>query len=159
MTALADRLDQIEARAAAATEGPWGWHGYMETGATLATPGLVIGGFPTHELNVLKTTDDWAPTTADATFIAAARTDVPALTKALRAVLDEHRSVPIYLLSDECGHKDDDHDVMESDTGDTLCLLSPTGDLQCETCRDDDGEHDSWPCATVRAITAALAGA
>ena len=86
-----DRLDQIEARAQTATEGPWGWHPYGVSGRTLATPGPVIGGFPTHELNVLKTTDDWPPTDPDAEFIAAARTDVPALVAAVRAVLDKHR--------------------------------------------------------------------
>lgn len=73
------RLDEIEARANAATQGPWEWHPYMGSGATLAKPNR-----PFHELNILKTTDDWPPVAADAEFIAAARTDVPALLAEVR---------------------------------------------------------------------------
>jgi len=64
-----------------ATSGPWDWHptlpGPRDNGSmTLATPGPVFHGFPTHELNILKTTPDWAPTPADAAFIAATAPDV-----------------------------------------------------------------------------------
>ena len=79
LTDLTDRLDEIEARADAATPGAWEWHPYMGSGATLAKP-----NHPFHELNILKTTDDWPPVAADAEFIAAARTDVPALLAEVR---------------------------------------------------------------------------
>ena len=74
-----ERLAEIEARANAATQGPWEWHPYMGSGATLAKP-----NHPFHELNILKTTDDWPPVAADADFIAAPRNDVPALLAEVR---------------------------------------------------------------------------
>ena len=128
-----DRLDQIEARAQAATEGPWEWHPYGVSGRTLATPGPVIGGFPTHELNVLKTTDDWPPNDPDAEFIAAARTDVPVLVAAVRAVLDKHQPL----------------DAIHTVTGKPLQVCSGCG-------RDRDWMP--WPCPTVQAVTDALGG-
>jgi len=67
-------LDEIEARANAASGGPWEWCDYGNSGQALIQPGS-----GTHDLNVLKTTDDWPPNLRDATFIAHARTDVPAL--------------------------------------------------------------------------------
>ena len=78
-----ERLAEIEARANAATQGPWEWHPYMGSGATLAKP-----NHPFHELNILKTTDDWPPVAADAEFIAAARNDVPALLAEVRRLQD-----------------------------------------------------------------------
>ena len=98
-----DRLAEIEARANAATQGPWEWHPYMGSGATLAKP-----NHPFHEVNILKTTDDWPPVAPDAEFIAAARTDVPALVAALRAVLDLHYGEPYAQGPDycaECEHR------------------------------------------------------
>ena len=83
----ADRLDQIEARANAATEGPWTPDEYTEVDPD---------GF--HELSRVIAPDpdgdDWCAIGVvhtgilrpDADFIAAARTDVPALVAALRAV-------------------------------------------------------------------------
>jgi hypothetical protein len=75
-----EERDAIRARAEAATPGPWDWYGYGETGRT-----LYLDNSPYHDLNVLKTTDDWPPTDADAEFIAHARSDVPALLDALDA--------------------------------------------------------------------------
>lgn len=85
MSDLTDRLDEIEARADAATEGPWEWHPYMGSGATLAKPNHLF-----HEVNILKTTDDWPPVADDAEFIAAARTDVPQLVAEVRRLLAEN---------------------------------------------------------------------
>ena len=65
---------------------------------------------------------------ADAAFIAASRTVVPQLTAALRAVLDLHS--PGGGRVPIC----------------TLCLV------------EDEGVHEMYPCATVRAITDALGG-
>ena len=85
----ADRLDQIEARANAATKGPWESDEYTE---------IDPDGF--YELSRVIAPDpddgeDYAIGVVhvgilrpDATFIAHARTDVPALVAALRAVLD-----------------------------------------------------------------------
>jgi hypothetical protein len=121
MTA-ADRLAELAALADAATPGPWVWHGYMESGQTLAFPNE-----PYHEANVLKTTDDWPPTDADAAFIAASREAVPALIAALRAVLDEHREVG-----------------------------SDGGCVRCASWIEGVPTPEPWPCPTVRAITSAL---
>ena len=85
-----ERLAEIEARANAATQGPWEWHPYMGSGATLAKP-----NHPFHELNILKTTDDWPPVAADAEFIAAARTDVPALLAEVRRLQDAAQAIAV----------------------------------------------------------------
>ena len=82
----ADRLDQIEARANAATEGPWKttyeeadqWHSI--TGSPYPLGGGLWADHP--EVATVDQEDE-----ADAEFIAHARTDVPALVAALRAVL------------------------------------------------------------------------
>lgn len=84
MTA-ADRLDEIEARADAATDGPWITGGSIEEGVTRfgtlndpddpSEPGVLLGDVAYE---------------ANAEFIAHARADVPRLVAALRAVLDMH---------------------------------------------------------------------
>lgn len=83
MTALgAGRIAEIRKRLAAATGGgDWYWHPYMNGGKTLASPGAEYDtgmGFKSrfHELNVLKTTDDWPPNDDDAALIAHAPTDL-----------------------------------------------------------------------------------
>ena len=85
-----EHLAEIEARANAATQGPWEWHPYMGSGATLAKP-----NHPFHELNILKTTDDWPPIAPDADFIAAARTDVPALLAEVRRLQDTAQAIAV----------------------------------------------------------------
>ncbi len=74
-----NRLDEIEARTNAATEGPWMGIRYPD-----GFLGRVIGG------NGFGVAEDF-PDDADAEFIAHARTDVPALVAALRAVLEIHQ--------------------------------------------------------------------
>ena len=82
MTAV-ERLDEVEARAAAATKGPWetterpGCVRRASTSMTIALCGPAHGG----------------PT--DAEFIAATRQAVPALVAALRAVLGVHKPDPM----------------------------------------------------------------
>ena len=78
---ISDRLDQLEQRAEAATEGPWekrtvrGW----EMVVSYSTDAMIqlVAEFRHEERDL-----------ADAEFIADARTTVPALVAALRAVLD-----------------------------------------------------------------------
>ncbi|MDA8440472.1 MAG: hypothetical protein M0Z51_16660 [Propionibacterium sp.] len=130
MTALPSLAD-ARRLAQEATDGPWEWHGYGTAGATLARPNL-----PYHELNILKTTDDWPPSEPDAEFMAASRDLVPAMERAIRAVLAEHHRAVAY------------------------------GVAVCDTCSqvkdadEWDDPNDSpipswlpWPCPTVRAIT------
>lgn len=82
------RLNEIEARANAATEGPWRYVSIFE-----------VGGFVENSRG--RELFDWAQDDAgticapdgDAEFIAHARADVPALVAALRAVLALHTPV------------------------------------------------------------------
>ena len=126
---MSELLDQIEARADAATQGPWEWHPYMGSGATLAKP-----NHPFHELNILKTTDDWPPVAADAEFIAHAREDLPRLLAAVRAVEAVHEPI------------------------DALNVRINRIQKVCTGCGTDDGNWQVWPCPTIRAITEALEG-
>ena len=116
------RLDEIEARANAATEGPWEWEGEAkaewEIGANSLVPSrrpddpVLYGyGYDASGIEV--------KTPADAEFIAHARTDVPALAAVARYALSQHSKDEAH---NECGH-----------------------------CADSYGE-DGWPCSTVREI-------
>lgn len=69
------RLDEIEARADAATEGPWD---------------LIGGGEYVTPVGIMVAPDDGGVNGADAEFIAHARTDVPALVAVARYALSQH---------------------------------------------------------------------
>lgn len=127
MTA-ADRLDEIEARANAATEGPW----FVSDDAVWVDRG---------EGNADGITGPLAPWCfGEADFIAHSRTDVPWLIEqvrkrdaALQAVLDLHAPEPY------CGNTDHDPN------------LCPCSIMVCA-----DEYEDTYPCPTVRAIDEAL---
>ena len=122
-----NRLNEIEARANAATEGPWEWEGEAkaewEEGANSLVPSrhpddpVLYGyGYDASGIEV--------KTPADAEFIAHARTDVPALVEALRAVLNLHfKAQPI-----------------------PAAFGTQEGGDYCVTCAED------WPCPTVETI-------
>ena len=130
-----NRLNEIEARANAATEGPWEWEGEAkaewEIGANSLVPSrrpddpVLYGyGYDASGIEV--------KTPADAEFIAHARTDVPWLLeqverrdKALEAVLDLHK---------EDGHG-----------------WGP-GESFCTECQQGYGLLVPYPCPTVAAI-------
>lgn len=120
-------LDEIQARADAATEGPW------EVDRNYPFSSDLVGIFATDAKNyVLKATDDlddYPVTSGDATFIAHAREDVPKLVAAIRDVEAVHH-------------------VAQYKT-----LIGP----YCAGCTSPiDGGPELWPCATLRAITEAL---
>ena len=118
-----ETLNRIRKQADAATEGPW--MGVCDSDGYL---GRVIGpdGFGIAE----DFRDD-----ADAEFIAAARTTVPALLDALEKVLELHpREVVL--------HADPEFGQMEDDAICGACIVNH--------------EAADWPCPNVRAITAAL---
>ena len=77
---IIDRLDQIKGRADKATEGPWEHYsdGDHEVYQAVEYDDGDLGGYITWSV----------PVRADAEFIAAARTDVPQMEQALRAVLE-----------------------------------------------------------------------
>ena len=117
-----NRLDKIEARANAATEGPWEWEGEAkaewEEGANSLVPSrrpddpVLYGyGYDASGIEV--------KTPADAELIAHARTDVPDMAAALRAVLEMHKREE-----------------------------SPSGDY-CDECFPKEWD---WPCSTVATI-------
>ena len=130
-----NRLNEIEARANAATEGPWEWEGEAkaewEIGANSLVPSrrpddpVLYGyGYDASGIEV--------KTPADAELIAHARTDVPWLLeqverrdKALEAVLDLHK---------EDGHG-----------------WGP-GESFCTECQQGYGLLVPYPCPTVAAI-------
>lgn len=147
----ADFLDQVEARANAATGGPWFPVGpddeYVRSGD------VVGAGEPGARDIICERAGN------DSVFIAHARTDVPALVAALRAVLAEHPAVPVYSMADSCGddtdaHADAHHIEGGVEGGEWLCA----GDVWCGECRDVDGDYITYPCPTVRAIESALGG-
>ena len=73
-----DELRQLLAGASVPI-GRWYWHPYGRQSVTIAAPGPVLSGWPTHELNVLKTTEDWPPCSTDADLIVAAVNALPDL--------------------------------------------------------------------------------
>ena len=100
-----EELDAIEARAAKASEGPW----RMGTGWEQCTPGLYIsdyggsivyaeGDHPPGDLNEPLVLDD-------ATFIAAARTDIPRLCEEVKRLRRIEQAARAYMTAiAEGGH-------------------------------------------------------
>ena len=131
-----DRLDEIEARASAATEGPWYWEppseeSFPQSDESLRSSGAKMPDARWDEVVLSGWGYDASGTSAsdeDRAFIAAARTDVPALVAALRAVLALHEGRDLF-----------------GDCSRIVCL-------GCETV----ATFTEWPCKTVHAITAAL---
>ena len=122
MTDPREALARIRAQADAATEGPWELLG---DGEYVSGPGILVAP------------DDGGVTSADAEFIAAARTTVPALLDALEAVLEIHQDG-----GESQGYLDD------GSYGDMPHCCTECGSL---------GEYGVlWPCPTVEAITTAL---
>lgn len=120
-----DRLDEIQARADKATDGPWDWDSDLVFPDGVRPPLVFAEGWVGYPVD--DAMEHPLPTTSeDAEFIAHARTDVPALGAALRAVLDLHKAI---------SEEGFDVDV-------------------CERCSSTAGEDVavSWPCLTVRVI-------
>ena len=140
----------------AATEGPWRAAvvaRYVDDDGCERGKG---GIYPAGPMGPppLFVTPDWVA--ADAEFIADARTALPKALAALEAVLALHQPVKIYAQADECGCGDEDHTIIESPQGDDLCWDTPTGELCCPECLDEDSGAIDYPCPTVAAITEAL---
>ena len=134
-----NRLDKIEARTNAATEGPWApWRD--QDGAPHMNGLLMVG----NAAAVIPEGESWVEgvdvnpiahtyTPEDREFIAHARTDVPDMAAALRAVLEVHQDG-----GESQGYLDD------GSYGDIPHCCTECGSL---------GEYGvPWPCATVTAI-------
>lgn len=97
-----DNLPEIEARANAATEGPWSMYWEREG------VGSLVAGEVKHTNNGLRVADwlaefdaesldgDTAKAENDGEFVAHARTDIPALCEALREAWAENRAIHNY---------------------------------------------------------------
>ena len=120
-----NRLDEIEARTNAATEGPWA--PWRDQDGALHMNGLLMVG---NAAAVIPEGESWVEgvdvnpiahtyTPEDREFIAHARTDVPDMAAALRAVLELHKREE-----------------------------SPSGDY-CDECFPNEWH---WPCSTVATI-------
>ena len=145
----ADRLNEIEARANAATGGPWGWRNTQDVYLMGARSRVVMafermgmqGAQPSFRRDdgcLYPAGKENINTFADAAFIAHARTDVPALVAALRAVLDLHRA----------------HECTSSFADDDPCFIMHGGSCALSgTCREC---HNNHPCLTARAIEESL---
>lgn len=88
---LTQLLDQIEARANAATPGPWRfakhWGPYNWQGA------ILHDGKGVYNLEVLQMATCTPERDANGSFIAAARSDVPKLVEALREAIDSFEAI------------------------------------------------------------------
>lgn len=122
-----ETLARIRNQAAAASEGPWMGISYPD-----GFLGRVIGG------NGFTVAEDFGQD-ADAEFIAASRTTVPALLDALEAVLKVHRDG-----GESQGYLDNGHYGVI--------------DHCCTECGSYGEYGTPWPCPTVQAITTTLEG-
>ena len=143
---IESRLAEIRARVEAATEGPWrvdydnadDWEAGIAAGdypEAIVGPRNIVHEKASDGFRRLLE-DKYATanivneicelTTSDATFIAASRTDLPALLAAVQAVMDLHKCLTF------------------PDDG----IGEPTACGHCD--------NETWPCPTVQDIAAAL---
>ena len=138
----------------AATEGPW------EAGTGDGDPRPHVWASRSSgcvaDITYVVSNDYGDVRPDDAEFIADARTALPKALDALEAVLALHQPVKIYAQADECGCGDEDHTIIESPQGDDLCWDTPTGELCCPECLDEDSGAIDYPCPTVAEIAEAL---
>ena len=142
-------LARIRAQADAATEGPWTAEYSGEQGNCVLPPEYQSTREAVAVTRLLSAQ-------ADAEFIAAARTTVPALLDALEKVLERHAPMPIYVLAEDCEAPDDHQHGETPDGGDDLCWDEPTGEVHCRECFDRWGESVEHPCPTFADFIAVI---
>lgn len=130
MTTLADWLTAAKARSDDATDGPW----TVNLGAA-DLPWVMSPHFDDID-DVVVVAD--STSTSDARFIAASRTEHPAMADALLAVLALHQPEPWEL---------DAFEHSSSGVGCSGCACSSCGDVEAS---------GTYPCPTVQAIATAL---
>jgi hypothetical protein len=91
--------------------------------------GPVLSGWPTHELNVLKTTEDWPPCSTDADLIVAAVNALPDL-------LDQLDSMEAELAD----YRAEDRRKRES------AEMRRRGDVRCYRCGLRYAEREDYSC-------------
>lgn len=132
MTKLTDLLDRVDQLDKIATKAPWTATGNAYGGKVYEPAGYPLPGCTSCGENEATYEGQ------DAEFIALARTALPQLAKALRAVLEIHKPF----------HADHYYNGMD---GETLHRFVP----RCDGCEESGGIED-YPCPTVQAITDAL---
>ncbi|GEM_PF-3758511 len=144
MTTLTDWLTDAKARADAATDGPWSLyrHESIKYPQVHCTQGRLLSVVDGYQVE------------PDAAFIAAARTEHPAMVDALTAVRAMHHPVDRAAVAcddDECQHA--------TCTRITVTICSACDEM-CATAyfyyAESSLEVVEWPCPTVRAVTTAL---
>lgn len=130
----ADRLAEIQARADKATDGPWRSRDLDDYDEE--TPDAVEVLEPGPSTIAMASARDWdsdydPEMFANAEFIAHARTDVPALVAAVRAVLELHKR-------------------------EWWSEGSFREGVACEACSTAHNSYVDYPCATVHAVEEAL---
>lgn len=181
MTNLTDRLAEIRARVEAATEGPWEdvvdalnedvdvYHD-REYRLWIANTGNIFTASAQGARQIL----------ADAEFIAASRTDLPALLAAVEAVMELHPRKERLLCGamSEVPHRHGDEQKPypsrpvvctleqghDGDHQDSICCWNSQRFTEAACYKSEKWADRStcarcgqgWPCADVRAITTAL---
>lgn len=93
--------------------------------------GPVLSGWPTHELNVLKTTEDWPPCSTDADLIVAAVNALPDL-------LDQLDSMEAELAD----YRAEDRRKRES------AEMRRRGDVRCYRCGLRYADREDYSCSS-----------
>ena len=142
LAALLARLDEIEARAAAATPGPWKLIEEPYRGRTASREGGWLGqivGVGSGSV-VYRGPDSFEAVESrhDADFIAAARTDVPALVAAVRTLQD--RLLAIARHAARLSKRDDLDDEEAIEKLLQVCSDCETWQSECARCAEATGK-------------------
>lgn len=166
-----EQLAAIEARAAAATPGPWFWQfrpreflARLVSGAPMRPFVMAFGRWGMWSAKPLVNVNDVMVSLAnhtdhpDAAFIAHARTDVPALVAEVRrlrdrvALLEGEGGLTLFNLMElHAALRDRARAVVAEDT-----YTTNAGYQRCRRCSDDIPHHA--PDCTIGALAAALDG-
>ena len=141
-------LQAIEARLAAATQGPWDVETIPETGESRVVVRSNTGD-PMLDVSVAT----HGVRAEDAEFIAHAPEDIRALLDEVKAVRELHRKVPLYdTPADECTEHDPDIYGIELDYAGEWYCSQHVAEWVCAECFTDDGQYVEYPCDTMRAL-------
>ena len=143
-----NEIQEIEARLAAATPGPWDVETIPETGESRVFVRSNTGD-PMLDVSVAP----HGVRAEDAEFIAHAPEDIRALLDEVKAVRELHRKVPLYdTPADECTEHDPDIYGIELDYAGEWYCSQHVAEWVCAECFTDDGQYVEYPCDTMRAL-------
>lgn len=154
------KIDEMQARCDAATEGPWA----VEFAGDFGDQSAVILCSRWRGSDSMLNTVGFGEDVDTARFVASARTDMPRLIAALRAVSAEHAPESLDLLHPDCAEGACDHDPDDPENPSDCPVVKTT---VCAGCLDlaqrawrfygEEGvEAVEYPCPTIKAIAKAL---